>query len=128
MKYQSHAVGKYAWQRAMHTDLDFFHWVKQYPENLKLFQQMMTVGEWLDVVPFAKAAASVEPDSVLFVDVGGSIGHQCARLKTKYRNLPGRIIVQELEENIKAAPQLEGVEFMIHDFFTPQPVSGMFSL
>lgn len=113
----------------MNTDLDFFPWVKQHPEKLKWFQQLMSVpreGEWLDVVPFTEALASVEPDRVLFVDIGGSIGHQCARLKAKYPNLPGRIIVQDLEETIKAAPPIDGVEFMVHDFFNPQPVKGMF--
>ena len=83
-------------------------------------------GDWLDVVPFTEAAASVEPDRALFVDVGGSIGHQCARLKAKYPNLPGRIILQDLEETISNAPPIKGVEFMVHNFFNLQPVKGMF--
>ena len=84
-------------------------------------------GDWLDVIPFGDAAASMDsPDCVVFVDIGGNIGHQCARLKAKYPNLSSRIVLQDREETIKNAPSIEGVEFMVHDFFTPQPVKGMF--
>lgn len=83
-------------------------------------------GDWFDVAPFTNEVASIGPDRVLFVDVGGSIGHQSARLRAKYPNLPGRVIVQDLEETIKAAPPVEGVEFMTHNFFNPQPVIGVF--
>lgn len=79
-------------------------------------------GEWFDVVPFSDDCAA---DRAHFVDMGGSIGHQCRRLKSKYPNLPGRIICQDLEETIKSAPPMvEGVEMMAHDFFTPQPVQN----
>ena len=82
-------------------------------------------GDWLDVVPFMQETTSLEPERVHFVDVGGSFGHQCARLKAKYPDLPGRIVLQDLPETIKQARPIEGVEFMAHDFFTPQPVKGV---
>lgn len=84
-------------------------------------------GDWLDVVNFTEAAASVAPNRALFVDVGGNVGHQCMRLKARYLNVPGRIIVQDLEESVKAAQPIEGVEFMVHNFFNPQPVKGISS-
>lgn len=111
----------------MSTELDFFPWAKQHPEKLKWFQNLMSVprdGEWLDVVPFTEIAASVGPERALFVDVGGSVGHQSARLRAKHPDIPGRIVVQDLEETIKAAPPTKGVEFMVHDFFKPQPIQG----
>lgn len=93
-----------------------------------MFQQLMSVpreGHWLDVIPFADAVASMEsPDRAIFVDIGGSIGHQCARLKAKYPDLSNRIVLQDREETFKNAAPIEGVEFMVHDFFTPQPVKG----
>jgi hypothetical protein len=85
-------------------------------------------GDWFDVAPFTQEVSPFNPERAHFVDVGGSIGHQCARLKAKYPNLPGRIILQDLPETIKAARPIEGVEFMAHDFFKPQPVKGMFGL
>lgn len=130
-KYQTQTT-KCGWQKGENTDLDFFPWAKQYPDKLSWFQTLMSVprdGDWFDVVPFTDDIASVEPDRALFVDVGGSIGHQSRRLKAKYPNLPGRIIVQDLEEIVKAVqsmPAIEGVEFMTHNFFNPQPIIGMF--
>lgn len=79
-------------------------------------------GDWLDVAPFQDV--SVESERALFVDVGGSIGHQCARLKQKFPDLKGRIVLQDLEETIKNAPPIEGVEMMSHDFFKAQPIKG----
>jgi len=125
--YQSNTGGKYAWHKGFNTELDFFPWASQYPNKLRWFQQLMSVpreGDWFDVAPFGKDGATIEPERAHFVDVGGSIGHQCARLTAKYPNFPGRIILQDLPETIKAARPIEGVEFMAYDFFTPQPVKG----
>lgn len=125
--YENRTGGKCAWQKGFNTDMDFFPWAKQHPESLGWFQSLMSVpreGDWLDVVPFDKEAASVGEERALFVDVGGSIGHQSARLRHKYPQLPGRIIVQDLEETIKNAPAVPGVEFMTHNFFNEQPVKG----
>ena len=126
-KYQSPPAGRCAWQNSVGTDQDFFPYMKQHPEQLQWFQKLMSVprdGDWLDVVYFEKEAANVSADRALLVDVGGNIGHQSERLRRKYPDLPGKIIVQDLEENVKVAPQLQGVEFMAHDFFTPQPIKG----
>ncbi|MCJ1381158.1 hypothetical protein MMC17_004267 [Xylographa soralifera] len=123
-KYQTPTGGKCAWQKSENTNLDFFPWASQRPEKIKWFQSLMSVprdGEWFDVIPFT---ADIAADRAHFVDVGGSIGHQCARLKSKYPNLPGRVILQDLPETIKNAPPIPGVEFMTHDFFTAQPVQG----
>ena len=121
-RYQTETDGKFAWHKAMSTELDFFPWAKQSPEKLDMFQKLMAVprdGEWFDVIPFSNDCA---PERAHFVDIGGSIGHQCRRLKAKYPNLPGRVICQDLEETIKSAPPNEGVEMMPHDFFTPEPI------
>ena len=107
----------------MSTELDYFSWAKQHPETLTWFQKLMSVpreGDWFDVVQFSDACAV---DRAHFVDIGGSIGHQCRRLKDKYPDLTGRIICQDLEETINSAPPMvSGVEMLAHDFFTPQPV------
>lgn len=116
-----------AWQQSVKTDMDWYPHYKQHPEQLSYFQKLMSVprdGEWFDVVPFAEEAANVSPDHALFVDIGGNIGHQSKRLRSKYPTLPGRVIVQDLPESVNVATPAQGVEFMPYDFFTPQPVHG----
>jgi hypothetical protein len=60
----------------------------------------------------------------VFVDVGGNVGHQTQRLIKAHPGLKGRVVVQDLPETVGAAPVVEGIEFMAHDFFTAQPVKG----
>lgn len=60
----------------------------------------------------------------VFVDVGGSFGQQCARLKAKYPDLPGKIICQDLPATLKLAPQISGVKFMAQAIFEPNAVRG----
>lgn len=130
-KYQSHTEGKYAIHKGFNTELDFFPLMTQHPEKLEWFQQLITIprqGDWLNVAPFAQGHESFEPERAHFVDVGGSYGHQCARLKARYPKFSGRIILQDLSETIERATPIPGVEFMVHDFFTPQPIKGTDSL
>lgn len=114
------------WHRSGNTDLGLYDWLGTQPEMLANFQRLMTVprgGDWLGAVPFADAGAS-GPGRTVFVDVGGNIGHQSARLKAAHPELAGRIVVQDLPETISKASRTDGVRFMAHDFFTPQPVEG----
>ena len=113
----------------MNAGLEVFPWAKQYSEEFRTLQRLMSLpreGEWLDVVSLAEEVASFGPDRALCVDLRGNIGHQRARIKAKYSKLSGHITVQDLEESVKAAPSIAGVEFMVHNFFNPQPVKGMF--
>jgi len=61
---------------------------------------------------------------VVYVDVGGGIGHQCKALRDKYPNLKGRVIVQDLGMTIHGKQEFSGVEGMAHDFFHDQPIKG----
>lgn len=82
---------------------------------------------WLSVYPVAGAAEGCktdDPDSVLYVNIGGGIGHQCKQLKDKYPDLPGRVILQDLPHSIANALDTPGVENMGHNFFEPQPIHG----
>lgn len=63
-------------------------------------------------------------DAVFWVDVGGGYGQRTQSLKNSMPDLPGRLIVQDLAPSIDAAPKIEGIELMVHDFFTEQPVKG----
>jgi len=112
-----------AFQKGHKTDLSPFEWFKTKPKNVGWFMEFMPAQRegmpiWLDAFPEPKG---VDPERVLFVDVGGGIGHQGVELKTRYPSLTGRFILQDLPEPLESA--LPGVEPLAHDFFTPQPVN-----
>ena len=122
-----------AFQLAHHTDLHTFKWALTQPEKFANFNKWMTAarsGEknWLDDFPFeAEVSQNIQPEEVLFVDVGGGIGTQCRNLKTKHPDLLGRIVLQDLAPAIKQALAVEGMEAEVHDFYAEQPVKGLLS-
>jgi hypothetical protein len=70
----------------------FMGWMQSQRDGLPMF---------LDVVDFQKEFSQGSSDSsVLFVDTGGAMGHQCIALKQKYPELPGRIILQDQQRVI----------------------------
>lgn len=116
-----------AWNKGHDTSLDFVSYGKQNPKYLKWFQSLMSVpreGDWLDVFSINSLALLNHDNQAIFVDIGGGIGHQSARLRARFPELPGRIIVQDLPEVLNHAPKMQGIELMPHNFFEPQPVRG----
>lgn len=85
---------------------------------------------WLEFYPFADnvlTGADTNPDAVTVVDVGGGLGHGLTELKDKFPELKGRLILQDLPKTIEHAGDGGGIfEPTAHDFFTPQPVQGIF--
>jgi len=64
-------------------------------------------------------------NDVAIVDVGGGMGHDLVELRNKQPGIPGRFILQDLPQVIEQISQpLEGIEAMVHDFYTEQPVKG----
>ena len=104
----------------------------KHPSELNDCMQWMTVQHegqkvWTDVFPFEEELShNMTPETPLFVDIGGGVGHQCVAIRTKFPKLPGRIILQDLQPMVAQAIPAEGVEAMAHDFWTPQPVKGTF--
>ncbi|MCJ1354648.1 MAG: hypothetical protein MMC33_004637 [Icmadophila ericetorum] len=125
-----------AFQLGHHTDLPAFAWLPSHPSNLHNFMQWMTghrigYGSWLDVFPVEKELLRLgdgdddtDPNLAVFVDVGGSIGHQCVALVEKYPQLKGRVVLQDRPEVVANAIPNEGVKAMAHDFMTEQPIKG----
>lgn len=118
---------------AAKTDLTFYDWLKEKPEMVQDFQKMLSLQlraiststravDWHSVIPFPKTVGA--SDGPVFVDVGGNMGDRCLELLGKFPQLKGHTIVQDLEEVVKFAPALDGMEFQGQDFFTPQPVKG----
>lgn len=80
---------------------------------------------WLSVYPIDEETKGWNPENPVFVDVGGGIGHQCLALRTKYPQLPGRVILQDLLPALEHALPMQNVEVLEHDFFQPQPIKGI---
>ncbi|KAK7709555.1 hypothetical protein SLS64_003613 [Diaporthe eres] len=115
--------GRTVFQAAHDTDMELYPWLKTRPGMLRSFQRLMTLprySDWLTVVEFRRP----DGDGVAFVDVGGNVGHQCRRLLAAHPELAGSVVLQDLEETISAAPPIEGVRPLAHDFFKPNPVKG----
>ena len=68
--------------------------------------------------------------AVFLVDIGGGKGQDLQKLHRKYPKLPGKLVLQDLKEVIKEA-EASGLDEKIvtleYDFFTPQPIKGIFS-
>ncbi|KAI1366912.1 S-adenosyl-L-methionine-dependent methyltransferase [Xylaria arbuscula] len=118
------------------TNKNLYDWMEDHRVVLNHFMSFMVSqrdGErtFLDVVDFKKEFISraMDEDTPVFVDIGGSFGHQCVSLRQKYPDLVGRVILQDSEEVIQQArshpiPGFESIESQAHNFLTPQPVEG----
>ena len=85
--------------------------------------QLKTLSSWLDVITFdTEVAQDAKPEDVVFVDVGGGNGSQCAALKQRFPSLQGRIILQDRPAVLESALEVKGLEIMSHDLLTEQPV------
>jgi hypothetical protein len=115
------------------TDLPFYKALAQQPERARRFGAGMRYFTEQDDCDLSHLVAAFpwhefdKPDFIV-VDVGGGQGGVSTRLASDTRNM--RFIVQDLEGTVKVgndilAPELKGrIEFMAHDFFTPQKVTA----
>ena len=57
--------------------------------------KVVSEGDWISVFTLEKEVDSwcAEPNKALLADIGGGVGHQCIRLKARYPQLRGRIIL-----------------------------------
>ena len=95
--------------------------------NIFMSAQREGRAYWLDFYPFEQKLPAEARDSdhnVLFVDVGGALGSEILELRKRFPALKGRMILQELPQTIEHVSPNPGMEATVHDFFTPQPVTG----
>ena len=91
----------------------------------------MTLGrayrseEWFDFYP-VKQKLMAKDSEVVLVDIGGGIGHDISEVRSKFLNLPGRMVLQDLPHVIDSIPQPlpSSIETMKYDMFTEQPIKG----
>lgn len=125
-------------QKAFNTTEPVFLWMRNQEKlfkHLHLALALQYRAQWLDKFALERyvggfpAKAAQDKEAVLFIDVGGSFGMQCQNLRAKYSvtDMPGRVILQDLQETIDLVNQKgvpAGMEAMGYDFFSPQPVKN----
>jgi hypothetical protein len=126
--------GKTAFKIGQHSEEDFYTWTETHPIQQGAFHRFMEaqfamLPTWLKAVPFeSEIAHDTSADDIVFVDVGGGNGSQCAALKKEYPHLQGRIILQDRPAVLESALEVAGMEKMPHDFLTEQPVKSKTAL
>ena len=108
--------------------------LRQDPELKRAFDTYMPIRRnglrvpWHKIYPAATEldvegfSESHEPP--LLVDVGGNTGYESASFKAKNPHIKGRCVVQDLPETLASSVAPEGIERMVYDIFTPQPIKG----
>lgn len=115
--------------------------VSRSPEKARDFAIAMT-GSWdatpaqgfypfaSQLAPLSRAAAASDGSRVFMCDVGGGHGADVKEIRTTNPELTGgRIVLQDLPHAFESLPPdflppTLGIETMVHDFFTPNPVRG----
>ena len=120
---------EYAWK------MGFWEFFDRLPEHRVDFDNYMEIRrrglvKWHETFPMAKElgpGAKTDKDSVMIVDVGGNKGHELGSFHETHPEIPGRLILQDLDvmiESVNKNGPPESVEAQVYDFFTPQPVKG----
>ncbi|KAL8712080.1 MAG: hypothetical protein Q9220_003514 [cf. Caloplaca sp. 1 TL-2023] len=123
--------GKTPFQKGHRTDLTGFQWLSQKPKLYNALHQLMTSlqsSEWIEGFEIlgkeARSFQPQQPSKVFFVDIGGGHGHQCVQLLTKYPDLHGHLVLQDLPQAVDQLPPIRGVKTMGQDFFEKQAIEG----
>ncbi|KAI9926121.1 hypothetical protein MW887_004583 [Aspergillus wentii] len=124
-------------QMGYRTDKPFFEYIhspSSGPALATQFNNFMSVyhqgrPSWMDkgfypVQERLLDGARTGDEDVLLVDVGGNKGHDTDEFRSKWPGTGGRLVLQDIPAVLDEAEGLNGVDVMVHDFFTEQPVKG----
>lgn len=78
-----------------------------------------------DAYPFGTELAKldIQENEVDIVDIGGGQGHVLEEIRKRNPQMRGRFICQDFQSTFDAVSgPPKGVEFLVHDFFKPQPI------
>ena len=119
-------------QLGHHTNRGFYEALNDQPSDKKAaFHRFMDTQYsfapiFLDVVDFdSEFCVATDPETVIFVDVGGGNGHMCDKLWKKYPGLEGRIILQDQPQVLASANAGDTIERLPYNFMTEQPIRGL---
>lgn len=111
---------------------EFWEHLSKNPEKQADFDSSMKMSDMvppaaLPTYPFGAKAGKMRLDQVAIVDIGGGRGQFLERLRKQCPDLPGRFVLQDLQQSIDLLERTEKgfcFEPMAHDMFTPQPIIG----
>ena len=115
--------------------MNLWDYMQTFTEHREAFDNYMAarrvgIQKWYETFPMSTElcpGAKRDPDSVLFVDVGGNFGHEAADFHSAHPDHPGRLILQDLDSmiaKVKKEASPTGVEPMAYNFFEEQPIKG----
>ncbi|KAI5921763.1 sterigmatocystin 8-O-methyltransferase [Camillea tinctor] len=120
-------------QYAFQTKLTAFQFYMSRPQVLDDLNTFTGIAmgareNWVDWFPVEERLSNevtITDSSPLLVDVGGGKGQDLIAFRSKYPNLKGRLILQDLEPTISQIQNIDpAIELVAYDFFTEQPVTG----
>lgn len=80
---------------------------------------------WLDSINFkSEFGGQQDTNGVVFVDIGGGNGQQCALLLKRFPEFKDRVVLQDLPDVLEKAVAVDGMKATAYDFMTEQPVKG----
>lgn len=122
-----------AFHLGAHTELGFWEYLEADEEKLQAFNNGMrsqaTVKDFDSSYPFEAELndSPLGPEDVVLVDVGGGRGHALERIKQRFPNLKGKLVLQDQAAVIKdavAGGLSAEIEAQAASFFEPNPVKN----
>lgn len=132
----THNVHESPFQYGKNTNLTYFEYIHQKPAGVRAFNDFMGLirggrkfwADWYDVQGQLLDGFNKQPNEIFLVDVGGGNGHDVSALMKKFPQTQGHLVLQDLPTTL--VPILDsiprGIRPMSHNFFTPQPIRGIF--
>jgi hypothetical protein len=80
---------------------------------------------WFPIQSNILSGFTQNDDDVLMVDIGGGRGHDLESFISKFPQIKGRFVLEDLPAVIDDTRDLnQRIEQVKHDFFNPQPIKG----
>lgn len=111
---------------------EYFERDAEHKEAFDLWMSSRRAGmkrEWFDLYPIKSRlieGSSQSSGSVFLVDVAGGKGHDILSLNSRFSNLPGRLVLQDLPQTLESVASRNEIEVMPHDLFAKQPIKGSY--
>ena len=77
-----------------------------------------------DIYPVERETQGWNSHGTVLVDMSGDLGRMSAAFKQRFPSVPGKVVLQDLEGPMSVALSTPGVQNMVHDIFTTQPIKG----
>ncbi|KAM3071149.1 hypothetical protein ACMFMF_007626 [Clarireedia jacksonii] len=107
---------KAPFQKARNTDLHLWLWFHGLAHQTALTSS-----------PSRKSVQTGPAEKAVFVDIRVASGQQCIEFQKRFPDIRGRTIFQDFAGEIEHATSQglpDGIEAMVHDFYTPQIIKG----